>query len=79
MSGGPRIAYPAADSRIELAAGEPVPLNALGGEGKLRWLVDGRPIDGAKWTPSGAGEARLAVVDEKGRSSAVTVRIVHRP
>ena len=79
VSGGPRIAYPAADSRIELAAGEPVPLTAMGGEGRLRWLVDGRPIEGTKWTPAGAGEARLAVVDEQGRSSAVTVRIVRRP
>ena len=77
-AGAPRIAYPAADSRIELAAGEAVPLSAQGGAGKLRWLVDGRPIDGPKWTPHGAGEARIAVIDEKGRSSAVTVRIVRR-
>jgi penicillin-binding protein 1C len=77
-SGGPRIAYPPADARIELAAREVVPLNALGGHGRLRWLVDGRPLEGTQWVPEGAGTARLAVVDEAGRSSSVTVRIVER-
>ncbi len=77
-SGGPRIAYPPADARIELAAREAVPLNAMGGQGRLRWLVDGRPLEGTHWVPDGAGTARLAVVDEAGRSTAVTVRIVER-
>jgi len=76
--GGPRIAYPPPDSRIELAAHEAVPLSANGGNGQLRWLVDGRPIDGTKWTPDGPGIARVAVIDGQGRSSAVTVRIVTR-
>jgi len=78
-SGGPRIAYPAADSRIELGAREAVPLSAHGGSGALHWLVDGRPLDGTQWKPEGAGEARVAVVDDLGRSSAITVRIVRRP
>ena len=78
-NGGPRIAYPAADSRIELAAHEAVPLSALGGSGTLHWLVDGRPVEGGRWTPEGAGEKRVAVIDDAGRSSAVTVRIVRRP
>jgi penicillin-binding protein 1C len=77
-NGGPRIAYPAADSRIELAGREAVPLTALGGEGRLRWLVDGRPLDGPSWVPEGPGLARVAVVDEAGRSTSVTVRIVER-
>lgn len=77
-SGGPRIAYPPADARIELAAREAIPLNAMGGQGRLRWLVDGRPLEGTRWVPDGAGIARLAVVDEAGRSTAVTVRIVER-
>ena len=76
--GGPRIAYPPADARIELGAREAVPLSAMGGEGRLRWLVDGRPLDSAKWVPDGPGQARLAVVDESGRSTSVTVRIVER-
>jgi penicillin-binding protein 1C len=76
--GGLRIAYPPADARIELATTEAVPLSAKGGRGNLRWLVDGRPIDGTRWVPSGPGVARVAVVDEAGHSSAVTVRIVER-
>ena len=76
---GLRIAYPAPESRIELGAQETVPLSAHGGSGSLRWLVDGRPLDGNRWTPQGTGEARVAVVDEAGHSSAVTVRIVRRP
>ncbi len=76
--GGPRIAYPPPDARIELAAHETVPLSANGGNGALHWLVDGKPIDGTKWTPDGPGTARVAVIDGQGRSSAVTVRIVTR-
>lgn len=77
-SGGPRIAYPPADARIELATREAVVLNAMGGQGRLRWLVEGRPLDGTRWVPDAAGTARLAVVDEAGRSTSVTVRIVQR-
>ncbi|MBS0224289.1 MAG: penicillin-binding protein 1C [Proteobacteria bacterium] len=79
MSGGPRIAYPPADARLELRAHEAISLAAFGGDGRLRWLVDGRPIDGTTWIPDGAGEARVAVIDQAGRSSAVTVRIVRHP
>ena len=43
-----------------------MPLAAKGGNGRLRWLVDGRPLDGTKWTPDGAGTARVAVVDDAG-------------
>ena len=78
-NGGPRIAYPAADSKIELGARESVPLSAHGGSGTLHWLVDGRPLDGTQWKPDGAGEARVAVIDDQGRSSAITVRVVRRP
>ena len=78
IDGGPHIAYPPADARIELKAREAVPLSARGGEGRLRWLVDGRPLDGTRWVPDGPGTARVAVVDEAGHSSAVTVRIVEQ-
>jgi penicillin-binding protein 1C len=75
--GAPRIAYPPPDARLELGTRETVTL-AASGNGRLRWLVDGRPLDGTAWTPEGAGEMRLAVVDDAGRSSAVTVRVVRR-
>jgi penicillin-binding protein 1C len=77
--GAPRIAYPPPDARLELRPREAVTLAANGGNGRLRWLVDGKPISGSAWTPDGAGEMRLAVVDDAGHSSAVTVRIVRRP
>ncbi len=76
--GSLRIAYPPADARIELAAREAVPLTAKSGKGNLRWLIDGRPFDGTRWVPDGPGLVRVAVVDEAGHSSAVTVRIVER-
>ena len=76
--GSLRIAYPPADARIELARSEVVPLTAKGGKGSLRWVIDGRPIDGTKWVPNGPGLVRVAVVDESGHSSAVTVRIIER-
>lgn len=77
--GAPRIAYPPPDARLELRPSEAVALAANGGSGHLRWLVDGKPISGSAWTPDGSGEMRLAVVDDAGHSSAVTVRIVRRP
>jgi penicillin-binding protein 1C len=79
INGGPRIAYPPADARLELRAHEAISLAALGGDGRLRWLIDGRPIDGTTWVPDGSGEARVAVIDQAGQSSAVTVQIVRRP
>ncbi|MBS0520682.1 MAG: penicillin-binding protein 1C [Proteobacteria bacterium] len=79
MSGGPRIAYPPADAHLELRAHETVSLAALGGNGRLRWLIDGRPLEGTTWTPDAPGAVRVAVVDEAGRASAVTVQVVRRP
>lgn len=77
--GAPRIAYPPPDARLELRRHESVALSAAGGQGTLHWLVDGKPLAGTRWTPDGAGEVRVAVVDAAGRSSAVTVQIVRRP
>jgi penicillin-binding protein 1C len=76
--GALRISYPPHDARIELASKEAVPLSAKGGKGTLRWLIDGRPIDGTKWVPDGPGIARVAVIDEAGHSSVATVRIVEK-
>jgi penicillin-binding protein 1C len=78
VAGAPRIAYPPPDARLELEPHDSVTL-AASGTGNLHWLVNGRPIPGNTWTPDGAGLMRLAVVDDAGRASAVTVRIVTRP
>jgi len=77
LEGAPRIAYPPPDARLELGARDSVTL-AASGTGRLHWLVNGRPITGNSWTPDGAGEMRLAVVDDTGRSTAVLVHIVRR-
>ncbi|MBN9085311.1 MAG: penicillin-binding protein 1C [Reyranella sp.] len=77
VEGAPRIAYPPPDARLELGTHDTVTL-AASGTGRLHWLVNGRPIAGTSWTPDGAGEMRLAVVDDTGRSSAVLVHIVRR-
>jgi penicillin-binding protein 1C len=57
---------------------EAIALAAAGGNGRLSWLIDGKPLQGTRWTPDGPGIARVAVVDEAGHSSAVTVRIERR-
>ena len=55
-----------------------MPLTAKGGQGTLRWLIDGRPLDSTQWIPTGPGVARVAVVDDAGHSSAVSVRIIEK-
>ena len=76
--GSLRISYPPDDANIELGAREAVPLTAKGGQGTLRWLIDGRPLDSTQWIPTGPGVARVAVVDDAGHSSAVSVRIIEK-
>ena len=56
-------------------------LEAAGGHGALRWLVDGRPLAPAVprralyWRPDGLGFAQLTVIDAQGRSARATVRL----
>ncbi len=54
------------------------------GAGKLAWYVDGQPItldDGGLpvWQPERAGFYRISTVDETGRASAVSVRVLTDP
>ena len=78
--GGPKILYPPDGSIVEWH-GEEVPLEAAGGAGPLRWLVDGRPLPPGPpreelfWTPGGIGFAHLTVIDATGRSAHATVRL----
>jgi penicillin-binding protein 1C len=77
------IAFPPdrAELEIEASGPDPVLLKAAGGALPLTWLVDGAPISSdprrreAMWQPAGAGFARLSVIDAKGRSDRVTVRL----
>ena len=56
-------------------------LKALGGAPPFAWFVNGEPVGEADlrrqsaWKPDGAGFARVSVVDAKGASDAVMVRL----
>jgi penicillin-binding protein 1C len=79
-AGGPKILYPP-DGAAVAWDGREVPLEATGGRGPLRWLVDGRPLAMGQprrtlyWRPDGLGFARLTIIDADGRSSRATVRL----
>jgi penicillin-binding protein 1C len=79
-AGGPKILYPP-DGAIVAWDGAALPLEAAGGKGPLRWLVDGRPLPPAQprrtpyWQPGEFGFARLTVIDAAGHSARATVRL----
>jgi penicillin-binding protein 1C len=79
-AGGPKILYPPNGATVEWH-GEPVPLEASGGTGRLRWLADGRPLPQGQprrelyWSPPGVGFTQLTVIDAAGRSAHATVRL----
>jgi penicillin-binding protein 1C len=81
-----KIAFPPDGARIDLGLKEgvgdhPLALKALGGSPPYAWFVNGEPVGEAglrrqsAWKPDGAGFARVSVVDAKGASDAVTVRL----
>lgn len=78
---GPKIVYPP-DGSVVAWDGQEIPLEAAGGRGPLRWLIDGRPLPPAQprralyWRPAAIGFARLTVIDREGRSASATVRFV---
>ena len=78
-----QIAFPPDRAELETDDGEPpiVVLKAEGGALPLTWLADGRPIasDAARrdvtWQPDGRGFVRISVIDARGRSDRVEVRL----
>jgi len=81
-----KIAFPPDGARIDLGlmAGRrnnPLALKAFGGVPPFAWFVNGEPLGRADlrrqsaWRPDGAGFARLSVVDGKGASDSVVVRL----
>lgn len=80
QAGGPQILYPP-DGAIIAWDGAALPLEAAGGKGPLRWLVDGRPLPPAAprrtayWQPAEIGFVRLTVIDAEGKSARATVRL----
>ena len=81
-----KIAFPPDGARIDLglregARDDRLALKALGGAPPLTWFVNGAPIGEADlrrqsaWRPDGAGFSRVSVMDAKGESDAVMVRL----
>jgi penicillin-binding protein 1C len=77
---GLKIVYPPDGASLEWRGGE-LPLEANGGKGPLRWLVDGKPLPPGLphrpiyWQPEGIGFSQLTVIDAEGRSARSTVRL----
>jgi penicillin-binding protein 1C len=81
-----KIAFPPDGALIDLGLGEgardvKLALKALGGAPPFAWFVNGEPVGEpglrrqSAWKPDGAGFARVSVVDAKGASDAVIVRL----
>ena len=81
-----KIAFPPDGARIDLGLTEGardarLALKALGGVPPFAWFVNGKPVGASDfrrqsaWKADGAGFARVTVVDRKGASDAVTVRL----
>jgi penicillin-binding protein 1C len=80
----PRIMFPPDGARLEIAAAaqpDPVALKISGGRGPLTVLVNGVPTTAASgrgslfFQPDGPGFVRLTVIDARGASDSVTVRL----
>jgi penicillin-binding protein 1C len=82
----PRILFPPNGARLELASDgdgklDPVALKVTGGSGPLTVLVNGQPLPEASqrrtlfFTPDGPGFVRLTVMDGRGATDSVMVRL----
>jgi penicillin-binding protein 1C len=80
-----RIAFPPNGARVELGLSRPdassLALKAQGGVPPLTWIVNGAPLGApdprrqANWNADGAGFARVSVIDARGATDSVTVRV----
>jgi penicillin-binding protein 1C len=80
-----KIVYPPDGSRVDLGLSSSdasdLALKAEGGVPPFRWIVNGAPVGtpdlrhDSEWTPDGAGFARISVMDAKGQSDSVRVRL----
>jgi penicillin-binding protein 1C len=82
-----KIMFPLDGSRVDLGATQLggdtalLALKASGGVPPLRWLVNGAPVGGPElrrqgfWLPDGAGFAKVSVIDSRGTSDTVSVRL----
>ena len=81
-----KIAWPPDGAKVDLglsqgAAEATLALKALGGAPPLTWFVNGAPLGApdprrqSAWKPDGAGFARVSVIDAKGATDSVFVRL----
>lgn len=82
-----KIAYPPDGARVDLGlksdlqAASALALKAQGGVAPFIWMVNGAPVGSpdlrrqAQWRPDGSGFARVSVIDAKGASDSVVVRL----
>jgi penicillin-binding protein 1C len=81
-----KIAFPLDGSRVDLGFGRPgeggaLALKVAGGVPPLTWLVNGAPVTApmlrrqSSWQPDGAGFARVSVIDARGATDSVVVRV----
>ena len=78
------ISFPPDGARVDISSGEPdatLALKAMGGAPPFTWLADGLPIvvgeerRDAAWDKPERGFARLSVIDGKGRTASVQIRL----
>lgn len=78
------ISFPPDGARVEVLADEPdatLALKAMGGAPPFTWLADGLPIvigeqrREAVWDKPGKGFARLSVIDARGHTASVQIRL----
>jgi penicillin-binding protein 1C len=78
------ISFPPDGARVDVSSNEPdaaLALKAMGGAPPFTWLADGLPIAigeerrEAVWDKPGKGFARLSVIDAKGHTASVQIRL----
>ena len=82
------ISFPPDGARIDLGLARfgpevagPLALKALGGVPPLVWMVNGVPVTAADsrrtafWQPDGAGYSQVSVIDARGSTASVRVRL----
>lgn len=80
-----KIAFPPNGARVDLGlrtgASTALALKAQGGVAPFTWMINGAPVGAPDlrrqsiWQPDGAGFARVSVIDAKGASDSVLVRL----
>jgi penicillin-binding protein 1C len=82
-----KITFPLDGSRVDVGLGERegeqrlLALKAAGGVAPVTWLVNGVPVEASRlrreteWKPDGAGFVRVSIIDARGATDSVVVRL----